>query len=931
VKFGSFAKKKLILEVFAILIVILFITGSAVPSFINYYNHPGLQFISQSSTPIQSKVNNASVHFFSNKNKAIRTKGGFSLKQNDPSMNNSCEAYSINPLNGSISNGFGNLIQGLNIPYQMSFSSNGGCAFIPSLASTISVVNLSSYKIVKTIPLGGSLAGESIYVPTSRSLYVSNGNLIDIISTSSLNIYSSLDVKGIIYMTYDPSNANIFAASSNSNYSFIYDINTSTNSVTPIYNQTGEFIDDIIYGVSTGDVYFTISEVHGYYMGLLNTTNKYSKVIKVSNSSYEGNGLGNSLAYDSFTKTIYWVSSNQIDVINGSDLSVIGNFSYLNSCLGFLNVVFDDQNDNIYTTDGINVSRINITNYKSVNITINPMVIDISYNPENGNIYVINYFGKLERINPLNGSIEGAIQLSDQVNSLSYDPNNNDLYVSSISSGTVSVMNAQTNQFVSNISIPTPKYGISLGGPLAYDQFNNVIYMENIIIKLYSNGTISYSDDLLRINTTTNNITQTVNLNEEIGSIFFNSNNKILYITSAFTHSIALVNTINDDSISYVNIGNRSFGLAYDTKENVILVSTSHGIDFLNETINDIVKTISLQNGSIGLTYNPSNNDIYSENLYGNCGYIPIINASNGKIVGKLVTGAYSISSIATISHNSFILFNNLLALNISVFSTGGLSTHVFSLYKAHLIYFNSIPSIFSLPLIGNDQTICVSSSNLIYASNFLTGYIYVFHLKSLTAINYSITFNENNLPSGSNWYVNLSNGQSFSSSSSTISFSEPNGTYSYAVSTSDKTYSLLSSTGNFTVNGSSISESVIYYKVTYSVSFTESGLPSGMAWYVNLSNGMNSGPITGTSYSFFLTNGSYSYSVGNISGYSAISASGSMTVNGANISKTVTFSQINNSSLSSGISITELYDIVGAVLAVGIIGTVLAIIRKRR
>lgn len=63
-KFGSFAKKKLNLEVFAILIVILFITGSAVPSFINYYNHPGLQFISQSSTPIQSKVNNASVHFF---------------------------------------------------------------------------------------------------------------------------------------------------------------------------------------------------------------------------------------------------------------------------------------------------------------------------------------------------------------------------------------------------------------------------------------------------------------------------------------------------------------------------------------------------------------------------------------------------------------------------------------------------------------------------------------------------------------------------------------------------------------------------------------------------------------------------------------------------------------------------------------------------
>ena len=50
------------------------------------------------------------------------------------------------------------------------------------------------------------------------------------------------------------------------------------------------------------------------------------------------------------------------------------------------------------------------------------------------------------------------------------------------------------------------------------------------------------------------------------------------------------------------------------------------------------------------------------------------------------------------------------------------------------------------------------------------------------------------------------------------------------------------------------------HLKVLYTVTFKESGLTSGLTWYVNLSNGVKSGPITGSSYSFSLTNGSYSY-----------------------------------------------------------------------
>ncbi len=116
---------------------------------------------------------------------------------------------------------------------------------------------------------------------------------------------------------------------------------------------------------------------------------------------------------------------------------------------------------------------------------------------------------------------------------------------------------------------------------------------------------------------------------------------------------------------------------------------------------------------------------------------------------------------------------------------------------------------------------------------------------------------------------------------------------------------------------------SAIHY---YNVTFTESGLPSGTAWYVNLTNGMKSGTITGTSYTFSLENGTYSYTYSNVSGYSISSNSGSITVNGTSVVKDLNYTSVN----SPGISQMELYEISGATVAiVAVLGVVMFLRRK--
>ncbi len=162
----------------------------------------------------------------------------------------------------------------------------------------------------------------------------------------------------------------------------------------------------------------------------------------------------------------------------------------------------------------------------------------------------------------------------------------------------------------------------------------------------------------------------------------------------------------------------------------------------------------------------------------------------------------------------------------------------------------------------------------------------------------YPVSLAESGLPSGTEWYLNLSNGQSFSSVTSTISLNETNGSYSYTIATSDKDYSPSPSSGSFTVNGASVPVSVTFSPVLYKVTFTETGLPSGTTWYVNLTgfNGtnMNSGQITGTTYSVNLPNGTYTFTIATSDKiYSPSPPSGSFTVNGSTVSKSATFSKV--------------------------------------
>ena len=150
----------------------------------------------------------------------------------------------------------------------------------------------------------------------------------------------------------------------------------------------------------------------------------------------------------------------------------------------------------------------------------------------------------------------------------------------------------------------------------------------------------------------------------------------------------------------------------------------------------------------------------------------------------------------------------------------------------------------------------------------------------------YPIRFAASGLPSGTPWGVNFDNATVFLSGTS-LSYLMWNGTYRYAVEASGWQPNLAS--GNVVVNGAGMNESITFTEVTYPVTFSETGLPSGASWSVTV-NGVTTSSATPT-IAFAEPNGTYTLGANPDGAYYAQSGgNGTFTVNGAARSFSVTY-----------------------------------------
>lgn len=151
------------------------------------------------------------------------------------------------------------------------------------------------------------------------------------------------------------------------------------------------------------------------------------------------------------------------------------------------------------------------------------------------------------------------------------------------------------------------------------------------------------------------------------------------------------------------------------------------------------------------------------------------------------------------------------------------------------------------------------------------------------------VEFHETQLPPGQLWSVDL-NGDTVSTTSSSITFGVTNGTYSYTIkmpSSSGLKYTPSNPSGSVTVSGSDVPPVSVRF-IMAPIAFHESGL-NGNTWSVTLDGATSS--TSGSVISFpEPINNTYSYTIGVPPGYSVSPSSGSVSLGTTSVSVSISF-----------------------------------------
>ncbi|MCW6168594.1 MAG: YncE family protein [Thermoplasmatales archaeon] len=458
----------------------------------------------------------------------------------------------------------------------------------------------------------------------------------------------------------------------------------------------------------------------------------------------------------------------------------------------------------------------------------------------NGTVLPGNFANKVEPVKPW---------------AVAYDPYNGYVYVANYGLNDVYVINS-SNSVIAKISVGTNPDSV------AYDAFDHDVYVSN------------FGSESVSVISSRNYVVQSINLAAEPQSLTYDPSNHMVYTANPENDNISVINSTTGN-VSSIAVSSTPHAVSYDPYNNYLYVAefNSNRTSVINTTSGKIIDNITVGIEPYALTYDPSNNYIYVANA--GSSNISIINASN------VVTGTINVGitpeSVAYDPMNKYMYVVDFGSSNVSVINS---SNHV----------------------IGS---VDVGEAPESAAYDPLNGYVYVADMSNgtLTMItppekNYGVAFTETGLPSGYAWNLTF-NGSVYTLDNTSYVFYVQNGSYNY--SASSEGYHGIS--GSVVVNGSNISVNLTFAPVDYSVSFSESGLPSGAEWLVNVTNTSTGYVLHGRSnlsdMPFFLSNGSYTYTVATVNkDYTPSPSSGSFNVNGSNSSVPVVFKELTYSDI---------------------------------
>lgn len=361
--------------------------------------------------------------------------------------------------------------------------------------------------------------------------------------------------------------------------------------------------------------------------------------------------------------------------------------------------------------------------------------------------------------------------------SVIYDNFSQQLFVSDLHSNSLFQVNGTSDTVAGSASA-----GYNLIR-MAYDPSNHYVY-----------GALSQSSDVVVLGVG-GGVLNKVGTGKTPSALAYDAQNNNIYVANQGSNSVTVINGSTNRVIDTLNVGRGPTALAFDSVNGNMYVANafSHNLSVINSTTENISDTIPVGTFPDGISVDPLNNMIYVANR--NASTVSIINGTSGNDFLTIASGKYP-SAVAFDPQNRYMYVTNFGSNSTSIINTT--SDRIVGSFKVGT---------------GPQGITYDPYNHHLYVANFVSTTLSVIG-KSFGI--YPIKFNETGLSGGSSWTVNLSDGQSITSTSSHMTFQLTNGTFSYTVTTSNGSMVAKPSSSTFSVTGATASVSLKFTRSAF-------------------------------------------------------------------------------------------------------------------
>lgn len=820
-------------------------------------------------------------------------------------------------------------------PGSMVYDAATGLLYVADTNSTnVSVIDPASKSVLATI--GTAVEPDCLALdPSTGDIYVSdyyNSSLtvVDPV-TNSVVTYVSLGPYAFPEgLTYDPSDGELYVADSDQNGLSVVNLGNNTLSgsiLTGVYATAAVATPTGFVYVGSGDPPATV-----FVVALANDSEIGSLALPGLPVSPE------SLAYDPVDNSVYVADSGTdlVSVIDASTNAVRGPIAIPNSPYS---IAVDNITGNVYVTNGGNVTV--IAPFTGTIVGNVPVGGDaVAYDDLTNTVYVTNdALGVVYAINATSNVLVGSIELPENLTyfpgavGITFDPVTEDLYVSDANNGVFYVVSPYTDQVLA-----TDPGG---GGVGTFDSGTGYIYDPTFTSVVGSDGSLNVLDPF------NNTLVASIPVASQPVAVAAEASLNELFVTSGAEGSLSVVYAPAVPLPPPEAVTFQESGLPGGTQWSVLVDDTNASTTASNitELLEEGIHTFAVPDaagfeavpagGTVTVSQAPlvesidfagpyniaftesglPTGSLWSVSLAGieqsSAGPIISFGVPNGtygfsvgEIPGYLPTPSSGSVTVSGSAESVGIVFTRS-TYSITFPETGlprGTSWSV-TLNGVQQTSTNSAMS-FAEPngswaysiagVAGWHQTTLAYNGDVGVNGEAVTEPTLVF-----TEVTYLVTFTEQGLPAGTDWYVNISGAPPQSSTGSAIGVAEPNGTAVYTVATTDKEYAPVTPGGSVEVTGASVSEPVTFTLVTFNATIIQAGLPPGTEWWINVT-GQPSASSTTATITLDLSNGTYPYEV-STANKSYRSPGGILEITGASSRDRVTFSLV-----SYAVTLTE-------------------------